>query len=58
MTHRIDQWMGNLFVHKGISPAELKSMDFAELKYWHDWSEMEVEAKRKQLQELENAKGR
>lgn len=59
VAHRIDQWMGDLFVHKKINPSELKSMDFAELKYWHDWFELEATERKKIAQELENnAKGK
>lgn len=37
VAHRIDKWMGELFLYKNISPAELKSMDYPELKYWYTW---------------------
>jgi hypothetical protein len=58
VAHRVDQWMGDLFVHKNVSPAELKNMDFAELKYWHGWFELEAAERKKSAQELDNAKGR
>lgn len=59
VTHRIDQWMGDLFIHKKLSPSELKIMDFVELKYWHDWFELEATERKKIVQEFEkNAKGK
>lgn len=45
VAHRIDKWMGELFVYKNVSPAELKSMDYPELKYWHSWMKEEIKAK-------------
>jgi hypothetical protein len=50
VTRRIDQWMGELFVHKNVAPAELKSMDYAELKYWYSWWEPEREELKRQAQ--------
>jgi hypothetical protein len=35
--------MGELFRHKNVSPAELKAMDYAELRYWYSWWEPEKE---------------
>ncbi|MHA1288292.1 MAG: hypothetical protein ACTSPB_12885 [Candidatus Thorarchaeota archaeon] len=47
--------LGNLF-YRGITPHELKEMEYPELKYWNDWhkvlikasggEEVEVEVKR------------
>jgi hypothetical protein len=43
VTRRVDTWMGELFRHKNVSPAELKAMDYAELRYWYSWWEPEKE---------------
>lgn len=43
--NRLDQMMGNVFCH-GVSPAEIKQMDWSELEYWDDWLEVMKEAKR------------
>lgn len=44
VAHQIDKWMGVLFIHKNIAPAELKQMDYLELEYWHSLWEIEREA--------------
>lgn len=30
--------MGNLF-YRGVSPAEIKAMDYREMQYWNEWHE-------------------
>lgn len=53
VTHRIDQWMGELFIGKKISPSELKLMDFTELKYWHSWLKLELKKQKQIEQEID-----
>lgn len=43
----LDQWMGDLFILKKLPPTEINSLDFKELKYWHKWCQVEIEAKKK-----------
>jgi hypothetical protein len=45
----MDQWMGNLFLSRGISPAELKKMQYWEMEYWNIWHEKKVKADEKAL---------
>lgn len=52
IVHRIDQWMGDLFIGKRLAPTELTNMDFAELKYWHDWWDAEFKERKRQEAEL------
>lgn len=35
--------MGNLF-YRGVSPGEIKKMEFWELKYWNEWHNRIVKA--------------
>lgn len=56
VTHRIDKWMGHLFVLKKVSPSELKQMDYPELKYWFGWVELESKELDRQRRELDAVK--
>lgn len=41
----INSIIGNLF-YRGISPGEIKGMDFLELEYWNSWHEKMAEAEK------------
>lgn len=32
----VHQMIGNIF-YRGVTPTEIKEMNFRELKYWSDW---------------------
>lgn len=51
---RIDQWAGNLFA-RGVSPLEIESMRYDQLKYWNGWNEKMREAEQKVI---DSAKGK
>lgn len=44
----VDQWIGNLF-YRNVSTAEIKQMNYRELKYWNSWHEEMVEADKRAM---------
>jgi hypothetical protein len=48
--------MGDLFVHKNLTPSEIKLMDWPELRYWHFLLEEEVKAHKALKKELDAKK--
>jgi hypothetical protein len=48
----MDQWMGNLFFRKQPI-SEIRSLRYAEMRYWNEWHELMIKAEKKQIDELE-----
>ena len=48
----VDQWLGNLFVVRQVSPNELESMTIQRLNYWHRWHKLADDYERKELDKI------
>jgi len=48
----VDQWLGNLFVVRQVSPDELESMTIQRLIYWQRWHILADDYERKELDKI------
>ena len=48
--------IGDLFIVRKVSPDVLKSMNYDEVVYWHDWHKLADNAERQENERIKNLK--
>lgn len=47
----VHQLMGNIF-YRGVTPQEIKEMDYKELKYWSEWHNVFCKEESKDIEKV------